>query len=59
MKQIAISASHLTKTFGEFTAVNDVSFIILEGEIVGILGPNEAGKTTTPLVMRVCVGNAM
>ena len=46
-ERIAISASNLTKKFGDFTAVNDVSFKIFEGEIVGILGPNGAGKTTT------------
>src|SRR3982751_3504452 len=42
-----LQVSHLTKSFGPFTAVNDVSFEIHPGEILGLLGPNGAGKTTT------------
>lgn len=42
-----VEVHHLTKKFGEFTAVDDISFSIGEGEIVGLLGPNGAGKTTT------------
>src|ERR1035438_9225529 len=42
-----IRVQHLTKTFGDFTAVNDVSFEIAAGEIAAFLGPNGAGKTTT------------
>jgi ABC-2 type transport system ATP-binding protein len=38
---------NLVKTFGSFTAVNDVSFEVAEGEIFAFLGPNGAGKTTT------------
>ncbi|OQW87926.1 MAG: multidrug ABC transporter ATP-binding protein [Rhodoferax ferrireducens] len=43
----AIEASHLTQRFGDFTAVNDVSFRIQRGEIFGFLGSNGCGKTTT------------
>ena len=43
----AIVTENLTKKFGDFTAVNDVNFIIPRGEIFGLLGPNGAGKTTT------------
>jgi ABC-2 type transport system ATP-binding protein len=45
--QIAIGAEGLTKRFGSFTAVNDVSVQIRHGEIYGLLGANGAGKTTT------------
>ncbi|MFN2163657.1 MAG: ATP-binding cassette domain-containing protein, partial [Candidatus Promineifilaceae bacterium] len=42
-----IEANHLTKRYGEKTAVDDATFNISAGEIVGFLGPNGAGKTTT------------
>lgn len=44
---IAIKVEHLTKKFGNFTAVDDVSFSVNKGEIFAFLGPNGAGKTTT------------
>ncbi|MFY8124550.1 MAG: ATP-binding cassette domain-containing protein [Hydrogenophaga sp.] len=44
---------HLTKRFGEHTAVNDLSFAIAPGECLGVIGPNGAGKTTT---IRMCLG---
>jgi len=43
---LAISADHLVRKFGNFTAVNDVSFQVKRGEIFGFLGPNGSGKTT-------------
>ena len=42
-----IEVTNLHKAYGRFTAVEDVSFAVEEGEIFGILGPNGAGKTTT------------
>ncbi|MGA2503821.1 MAG: ABC transporter ATP-binding protein [Anaerolineales bacterium] len=44
---VAITVSHLKKTYGDIKAVEDVSFAVNEGEMFGMLGPNGAGKTTT------------
>ncbi len=44
--QLAIEADNLTKRFGRFTAVDQVTFDVKQGEIFGLLGPNGAGKTT-------------
>ncbi|MEO9325034.1 ATP-binding cassette domain-containing protein [Nocardioides sp. C4-1] len=48
-----ITVQHLTRTYGSFTAVDDVSFTAAAGRVTGFLGPNGAGKSTT---MRVLVG---
>jgi ABC-2 type transport system ATP-binding protein len=48
-----IHVSHLTKYYGDYPAVQDVSFDVPAGQIVGFLGPNGAGKTTT---MRILTG---
>ncbi len=48
-----IEATHLTKRFGEVTAVDDLSFSVRPGVVTGFLGPNGAGKTTT---MRLILG---
>ena len=45
-KQIAIKAENITKVFGDFTAVDHISFEVEKGEIFGFLGANGAGKTT-------------
>jgi ABC-2 type transport system ATP-binding protein len=44
---MAISVEHFGRTYGSFTAVDDLSFEVASGEIVGLCGPNGAGKTTT------------
>ncbi|MCX6056311.1 MAG: ABC transporter ATP-binding protein [Chloroflexi bacterium] len=47
MPEKIVIADHLTRRFGNFTAVDHVSFEVSVGEIVGYLGPNGCGKTTT------------
>jgi ABC-2 type transport system ATP-binding protein len=47
MAEIVIDVQKLTKRFGDFTAVNHVSFQVERGEVLGYLGPNGSGKTTT------------
>src|SRR5471030_99254 len=42
-----IAVEHFTRTYGSFTAVDDLSLEVAAGEIVGLIGPNGAGKTTT------------
>lgn len=51
--KLVVEVSHLTKQYGEFRAIQDVSFTARRGEILGFLGPNGAGKTTT---MRIIAG---
>ena len=48
-----IEITHLSKQFEQFTAVDDLSFKVSEGEVLGFLGPNGAGKSTT---MKIITG---
>lgn len=47
----SIETKFLTKSFGDVTAVDDVSFTVENGEIFGFLGPNGAGKSTTMMIL--------
>ncbi len=53
MPDTVIEVHDLVKTFGNFTAVDHISFAVQRGEVVGYLGPNGSGKTTT---MRMLLG---
>ncbi len=50
-----LEVHNLMKTFGDLTAVNDVSFTVAEGEIFSLLGPNGAGKTTTISILSTLI----
>src|SRR5271167_4183170 len=50
-----VTVERLTKTYGKFTAVDDVSFVVHAGEIAGLVGPNGAGKTTIIHMMLVVI----
>src|ERR1700685_2670220 len=51
----AIEVDHIVKKYGEFTAVDDVSFTVKEEEIFGLLGPNGAGKSTLIRMMTTLI----
>jgi len=51
----AIEVQHIVKKYGDFTAVDDVSFNVKEGEIFGLLGPNGAGKSTLIRMMTTLI----
>ncbi|MDX1587265.1 MAG: ATP-binding cassette domain-containing protein, partial [Balneolaceae bacterium] len=53
MNKPMISSQNLTRKFGDFTAVDHISFEIKKGEVFGFLGANGAGKTTA---MRMLTG---
>jgi ABC-2 type transport system ATP-binding protein len=46
-QQPTVSIDHISKSFGEFTAVSELSLAVFPGRVYGLLGPNGAGKTTT------------
>ncbi len=51
----AIEVEHIVKKYGDFTAVNDISFNVRDGEIFGLLGPNGAGKSTLIRMMTTLI----
>ena len=56
MADVAVELEHVTKTFGPFTAVEDLSLVVPAGSVYGFIGPNGSGKTTTlRMVSRIYV----
>ena len=53
MSDVVLEIKNLTRRFGAFTAVDDLTLSVNAGEVFGLLGSNGAGKTTTILV---CIG---
>lgn len=51
----AIEVDHIVKKYGDFTAVDDISFSVADGEIFGLLGPNGAGKSTLIRMMTTLI----
>jgi len=51
-----IEVTDLTRRYGDFTAVDGISFTVGRGEVVGFLGPNGAGKSTTMRILCGCIG---
>jgi ABC-2 type transport system ATP-binding protein len=51
----AIEVNHIVKKYGDFTAVDEVSFTVADGEIFGLLGPNGAGKSTLIRMMTTLI----
>ena len=51
----AIEVEHIVKNYGDFTAVDDISFTVSDGEIFGLLGPNGAGKSTLIRMMTTLI----
>ena len=54
-KNVAIAVDHIVKRYGDFTAVDDISFEVRDGEIFGLLGPNGAGKSTLIRMMTTLI----
>ena len=63
MNNIILETKNLTRRFGDFTAVDSISFSVVSGEVFGLVGPNGAGKTTTIKMLTTLLpptsGNAM
>jgi ABC-2 type transport system ATP-binding protein len=53
--EIMIEVEHLTKRYGNHTAVSDLSFYVQKGQVYGFLGPNAAGKSTTMSILTGCL----
>jgi ABC-2 type transport system ATP-binding protein len=51
----SVEVDHITKKYGDFTAVDDVSFAVEDGQIFGLLGPNGAGKSTLIRMMTTLI----